>query len=253
MDAKDLGALYMNQSRAINNYLSTGDENNITIYEENLKLAYDTLDRMLVSYTDEQENEKVSQLVAFQTRYDELIQKIIAFKNEGNVVGYTNLLNTSAKTIDNVFSAKLMELDQKQESIVFGGIESIQSEVQNTKIFVVVVAILSILVGVILAIVISRSISRPIVQASAAIKEVAEGNLAIEPLQVKNKDEVGELVESFNLMVKDFREVVGKVQESSQTVAASSEELAASAEESTAASEHVARITQLSAEDSHYN
>ena len=108
--------------------------------------------------------------------------------------------------------------------------------------------ILSILIGVVLAIMISRSISKPVKLAADAIQKVAQGDLHIEPLKVKNKDEVGDLVHSFNTMVQDLREVVGKIHESSFSVAASSGELAASAEESTAASEQVSKMTQSSAE-----
>ena len=62
------------------------------------------------------------------------------------------------------------------------------------------------LIGVVLAIIISRSISKPVKLAADAIQKVAQGDLHIEPLKVKNKDEVGDLVQSFNTMVQDLRE-----------------------------------------------
>lgn len=250
MEAKDLDALYSNQLIAITNFLLTGDGNQFEVYEENLKLANDTILSMQQSFTSEEDLEKVNQLAAFQVRFDEIVRKMVKFKNEGNEVGYSNLLNTSGKTISNVFALKIVELDKTQEEIVFTGVEQIDNDVKTTQITMIVVGILSIIIGIILALIISRSISRPIVKVSSAIKEVSEGNLGMDPLEVKNKDEVGEMVQSFNIMVKDFREVVEKVQESAQTVSASSEQLAASAEESTAASEQVATLTQRSAEGS---
>ena len=87
--------------------------------------------------------------------------------------------------------------------------------VANTKEFVVYLGIFSILIGVVLAIMISRSISKPVRLAADAIQKVAEGDLRIEPLKVKNKDEVGDLVQSFNTMVQDLRGVVGKIHGSS--------------------------------------
>lgn len=250
MAAKDLDALYSNQVESITNYLLTGSDSYIESFEENLQLANDTILSMQQSFTSENDLEKVNQLAAFQVRFEELVRKMIKFKHEGNEVGYTNLLNTSGKTISNVFNSKIIELDETQEKIVFSGIDQINSDVKTTKVVMIVVGLMSIIIGIILALLISRSISRPIVKVSTAIKEVSEGNLGLEPLQVKNKDEVGEMVQSFNVMVKDFREVVEKVQESAQTVSASSEQLAASAEESTAASEQVATLTQNSAEGS---
>lgn len=250
MAAKDLDALYSNQMKSITNFLLTGQDSYLEVYEENLKLANDTILSMQQSFTSDEDLEKVNQLAAFQVRFDEIVRKMIKFKNDGNEVGYTNLLNTSGKTISNVFAAKIVELNKTQEEIVTTGVEHINNDVKTTQGIMIVVSILSVIIGIILALIISRSISRPIVKVSSAIKEVSEGNLSMDPLEVKNKDEVGEMVQSFNIMVKDFREVVEKVQESAQTVSASSQQLAASAEESTAASEQVATLTQRSAEGS---
>ena len=128
------------------------------------------------------------------------------------------------------------------------GSEEVSDAVDNTKKFVIYLGVFSILVGVVLAIVISRSISKPVRLAADAIQKVSQGDLRIEPLKVKNQDEVGDLVQSFNTMVEDLRGIVGKIHGSSSDVAASSGELAASAEESTAASEQVSKMTQSSAE-----
>ena len=250
MAAKNLDSLYGNQLESITNYLLTGNESYIDLYKENVQLANETVGSMQQTFTNEDDLEKLSQLAAFQERFDEIVQKMIRFKNEGNAVGYTNLLNTSGKTIMNVFNAKSAELDLAQEELVSLGINQIDHEVKTTEIAMIVVSLISIIIGIILALFISRSISRPIVKVSAVMKEVSGGNLGIEPVEVKIKDEVGEMVQSFNTMVKDFREVVEKVQDSAQTVSASSEQLAASAEESTAASEQVATLTQRSAEGS---
>jgi methyl-accepting chemotaxis protein len=248
MLAKDLDILYLNQTREINNYLLTGDESYLSQYEDTLKEANETIKLMQEAFVTPEEKETVNQLAAFQLRYDEIVRKAIAFKKAGNEIGYINLLNTSGKTVTNVFQAKIVALDKIQEKIVFSGIESLGVAVKNTKLLVLLIGLVSFIIGIALALIISRTISKPISQASEAIQKVAQGDLQIEPLQIKTKDEVGELAHSFNIMVHDLREVVGKVYESSSSVAASSQELAASAEQSTSASEQVSRMTQSSAE-----
>lgn len=250
MASKDLDALYSNQMEAVTNYLLTGNESYIDLYKENLQLANDAVLAMQQTFTMEDDLEKLSQLAAFQVRFDEIVQKMIKFKQEGNVVGYTNVLNTSGKTIMNVFNAKSIELNETQEAIVLAKINEIDKNVSTTEMTMIVMSLISIIGGILLSLFISRSISQPIVKVSAVMKEVSEGNLGIQPIDIKNRDEVGEMVQSFNSMVKDFREVVGKVQDSAQTVSASSEQLAASAEQSTAASEQVATFTQHSVEGS---
>ena len=248
MLAKELENSYLNQSSSIQKYLLTGDEAYHAQYEDNLKKANDTISLMKKAYDSERDQSIISQLAAFQLRYDEIVKKEVAFKNEGNAVGYTNLLNTSGKTISNVFQAKIEALVKGQKQYMQTGSEEVHEAVANTKNFVIYLGVFSILVGVILAIMISRSISKPVRLAADAIQKVAEGDLSIEPLKVKNKDEVGDLVQSLNTMVQDLRGVVEKIHGSSSDVAASSGELAASAQESTAASEQVTRMTQSSAE-----
>ena len=47
--------------------------------------------------------------------------------------------------------------------------------------------------------------------ASEALQQVATGNLQIKSIPIKNKDEVGDLVDSFNKMVQDLQDVIGKL------------------------------------------
>ncbi len=248
MLAKELENFYLNQSSAIQKYLLTGDEVYIAQYEESLQKANGTINQLMKTDFSERDQKIIKQLAAFQVRYDEIVKKEIAFKKDGNEVGYNNLLSTSGKTISNVFQGKIEALVKGQGQLMQNGSEKVSVSVESTKQFVIYLGIFSILIGVVLAIVISRSISKPVRLAADAIQKVSQGDLRIEPLKVKNQDEVGDLVQSFNTMVEDLRGIVGKIHESSSDVAASSGELAASAEESTAASEQVSKMTQSSAE-----
>ncbi|WP_394233305.1 methyl-accepting chemotaxis protein [Niallia oryzisoli] len=248
MFAKDLQILYFDQSNAIKNYLLTGDKTYVAQYDEYLAQAKETLKNMLKAYNNEKDIEIIKQLSAFQIRNDEIVQKEIKLKNAGDEIGYKNLMNTSGKTISNVFQKKIAELDKGQEKIVFSGIKEASDLVSSTKLFVLVIGIVSVCLGVALSILMSRSISKPIKQAAEVLHKVAEGDLHIKKLKKKSNDEVGDLYDSYNKMVQDLRMVVGQIQESSTSVASSSEELAASAAESTSAAEQVSRMTQDSAE-----
>lgn len=104
----------------------------------------------------------------------------------------------------------------------------------------ITVITLSILIGIIISLYISNIIAKPIAGMAAATKRIAEGDLSVESIKVKNKDEIGELASSFNIMVEGLRGVIRNVLDASQQVAASSEQLSASSQETTAASEEVA-------------
>ena len=202
---------------------------------------------MLKAYHAERDIEIIKELASFQLRYDEIVRKEINMKKEGNVIGYTNLMNTSGKTISNVFQRKIEDLDKGQELLVSSGIEEPPNQRSN-KVICPNFKYSQVLAGLMISIMLSRSISKPVKIASEALQQVATGNLQIKWIPINSKDEVGDLAVSYNQMIEDLRSVLGQIQESSSSVASSSEELAASSEESTSASEQVSRMTQDSAE-----
>ena len=123
MLAKNLQVLYLGESNAIKNYLLTGDEVYISQYDDYLLKANETIKEMLKTYQAERDIEIINELAAFQLRYDEIVRKEINMKKAGNVIGYTNLMNTSGKTISNVFQRKIDDLNMGQELLVSSGIE----------------------------------------------------------------------------------------------------------------------------------
>ncbi|WP_312649247.1 methyl-accepting chemotaxis protein [Proteiniclasticum sp.] len=86
-----------------------------------------------------------------------------------------------------------------------------------------------------------RIISKPIVRMAAAAANIAQGDLTVESINIKNKDEIGALAASFNTMADGLRTLITSISASASVIASSSEELSASAQESALTSEEVAR------------
>lgn len=104
---------------------------------------------------------------------------------------------------------------------------------------VVVFLVVAILLGLSVAFIASRAISRPLKYVTENVKEVAKGNLTIDPITVKNKDEIGELADAFNEMGTNLANLIRQLTSTSETVAASSEQLLAGAEQTTKATEQI--------------
>lgn len=108
------------------------------------------------------------------------------------------------------------------------------------------IILIGILTGIGAALIMARLLVTPILKIVAAAKRISAGDLSVDAIQVKNKDEIKELADSFNEMTNGLRTVIHKVSIAAEQVASSSEELSASAEETAAASEEVAKtINQL--------
>ncbi|WP_342536793.1 methyl-accepting chemotaxis protein [Sporosarcina sp. FSL K6-3508] len=103
---------------------------------------------------------------------------------------------------------------------------------------------LSLAVGAVIIYFFSRSISNPLMALSSQVKQVAQGNLAVDVLEVKNKDEIGILVQGFQQMIHNVRQLITKITITSDEVAASAEQLTAHAEQNTEATEHIVAAIQ---------
>lgn len=71
-------------------------------------------------------------------------------------------------------------------------------------------------------------------------QEMAEGNFHDQPKTIKSHDEIGKLADSFQVMKKKLRILIGSVNTSAEQLAASSQELTASADQSSQAADQIA-------------
>jgi methyl-accepting chemotaxis protein len=83
--------------------------------------------------------------------------------------------------------------------------------------------------AIILALVIGTSIARSIAKILGAAQRMAEGDLS-QQVQVKSRDEMGDLAVAFNLMTSKLNAMMRQVLDSSNQVASSSEQITSSAQ-----------------------
>lgn len=88
--------------------------------------------------------------------------------------------------------------------------------VGSNKIFIttIIILLVVIILGSAVIIIFSKHISAPIKEISSAVDAVALGNLNIETLKIKNRDEIGNLSDSFNVMVKNVNSFISSVKNS---------------------------------------
>ncbi|MEO3946864.1 methyl-accepting chemotaxis protein [Gorillibacterium sp. CAU 1737] len=109
---------------------------------------------------------------------------------------------------------------------------------------VMITSLVAILLAILVAFVLARLIAVPLRRVQKAAQWIADGDLSKEAVQVRNRDEIGELAKTFNEMADNLRVLLKSVAASSEMVAASSEELTASAEQTTQATSQIAESVQ---------
>ncbi|UUZ90289.1 methyl-accepting chemotaxis protein [Paenibacillus sp. P25] len=101
----------------------------------------------------------------------------------------------------------------------------------------------AIVIGLLLALWIVKSITVPLKQLMGSTEKIAGGDLT-EEVAGRSKDELGQLVASVNNMVHQLRGLIGEVVVSSQNVAAASEQISATTEEVAGGSSMQAQAAQ---------
>jgi len=101
-----------------------------------------------------------------------------------------------------------------------------QSNYEAARLTVIALLIASVLVGLVLAQVAARAISRPVQRTVEALKSVETGDLT-ERLEVDSKDEVGQMAAALNKTLDQLSAAMASIGRNSQTLASSSEELTA--------------------------
>ncbi|MDP4169683.1 MAG: methyl-accepting chemotaxis protein [Bacillota bacterium] len=107
-----------------------------------------------------------------------------------------------------------------------------------------IILVLAIILGLAVAFIVARMISRPLVRVTKNLQQAAAGDLTMDPVQVKNKDEIGVLAQSFNAMGTSLANLIRQIRSSSHMVATASEQLLASSEQTSRAAEMISSSIQ---------
>ncbi|MGO4499194.1 methyl-accepting chemotaxis protein [Paenibacillus sp. 2RAB27] len=116
-------------------------------------------------------------------------------------------------------------------------------EIHSVNFTLIISCIIDVLLGIGIALLLSRIIIGPINVLMNVAQSIAGGDLT-RTITSRSKDEVGKLTDSFSRMILNLQELIREVNASSQDVADSSKQLSASAEETSAASNEIATSIQ---------
>lgn len=123
----------------------------------------------------------------------------------------------------------------------------VKSTLKNTIATFIAIMAFAIALGIFIAFVITKGITKPLNRFVEIAKKIAQGDLT-ESVEIKSKDEVGELADAFNEMIENLHKLISQINQISGNVAATAEQLSAASQESSAASEEIsATISQVAA------
>ncbi|MGO4733300.1 methyl-accepting chemotaxis protein [Paenibacillus sp. 2KB_22] len=174
------------------------------------------------------------------SKYYEFAQNIMTLTRQGNNSEITRLMQDTAPDLIGEFEAIVNNMEKHQQDSMNTGIVNANLQIAQVLRWITIIGVASILIGTLVAFIIGRLISLPVAAVAQAASRIADGDLTGEPIAVRNKDEIGDLAQAFNIMSRNLRTLIHQVGNSAEHVAASSEELTASTEQTSTATEQVA-------------
>ncbi|WP_426139683.1 methyl-accepting chemotaxis protein [Pseudomonas sp. DWP3-1-2] len=181
------------------------------------------------------------------TAYLAVSKDLLAFSLQGQENQARDLLRGESKRHFDLLTSSLQKMVQLNDEGAAKASERGTELYLNARMSIIGGLIVALLVGLGLALFISRIISRPLKQAAAVAEQLAEGNLNAR-IEVSSKDETGMLLLAMQNMVGKLSHIIGEVRNAADNLASASEEVSATAQSmSQATSEQAASVEETSA------
>ncbi|RCW65305.1 methyl-accepting chemotaxis protein [Saliterribacillus persicus] len=218
-------------------YILYGDPNYKERFDSYTEQSVE-IEKEIQTYSDsEQLTELIEASVAWHQDTVDNIYNAYENGNEAEAEAY--LQNFTAPEAERIMKG-LSELVNKREELILSAGNDLSAQNTLNNFIGFVFAILLIVIAIIIALIVAKMITKPIVLVKNQMNDIAAGNLKVEPIEVKSKDEIGQLVVSMNQMQTSLKNMVEEMQEVSDTVTQQSNELTQSSNEVKEASDQVA-------------
>ncbi|WNB91317.1 HAMP domain-containing methyl-accepting chemotaxis protein [Bacillus sp. NEB1478] len=238
-NAKEIELMATIQNNSIREYLLDQSSDSKSKLEE----ASAKIDQLVV------ETLKMVKAEADKNRLEKIQTLNTDYKNESNRV----LLNSSSSMeAANTYASSTLfpigkemikvtdEMANRQDNLMAEGKMDVAAAEKQVVSIITILGIAIVIAAVVIGYIISRMIAKPVVKMADMLNDIADGDLTMDPIQIKNKDEIGMLAEGINHMGMNLAGLIRQVRATSEQLAASSEELSASADQTSLATEQIA-------------
>jgi methyl-accepting chemotaxis protein len=248
IDLTQMASLFRAKDIIILDYSNTPRESLVKEYEK-VEKEFADLQAQIESKMDTEDLKFVFDLIKRNNQQldDGFKNVIIPNMQQGNreeaVAGIVKISGPRTSTTQ-LFDTLKDEVDKVRAIKILSAHENIKN---STKILIFSI-ILAVILGSTIVFFISRSISRNLKNVVDVTNRISKGDLNVEVLKYKGKDEVGQLSESINKMLYKLQDMIREITESSYKVDEESNDLKKIASEVQQSSEQIAStMEQMSA------
>ncbi|MGG3889756.1 methyl-accepting chemotaxis protein [Metabacillus fastidiosus] len=244
VEFKELQVIAKRETISLRGYLLLGNEQSLQDFEITRAEYKEKSEYLLEILEISQSIQMLKELNQIENEYAQFAEQVFELKRQNDTDAVNALISSQGPDIINKFDEQLNKLSTFQDDLLEKGSKDASEKVADTKVDILVLGILAVLIGIGIAIFIGRLISKPVIEIADAANKISNGDLTVDNIKVKNRDEIGDLANSFNQMAGNLRVLIEKVSLNSIQVASSAEELTAGAEQTTQATHQIATSIQ---------
>ena len=235
----------LKQLTLVENYL-LGDTESLDQIEEVQEKLHNTTQTLEESLIREETQALLKSVIEDIEELDQSVNQTITLyntKDEATAIDYymKEVKGNSTQTIKSTgelssLVSTLFDLAKKEAS----------DKAQQSLMISIVILLFAVAIGISTSFILNRIIAIPLKNLQVNVEKIAHGDLTVPTLEVKSKDEVGQLTISFNTMKDTLKNLIAQLCESSTHLRTSAEELSASTEEVTASSVEIEQLFEQS-------
>lgn len=234
---------------AISSYVLFKTQEFVSQRDESTANATELINEMGETFSYTNGSVIVEEIKQLHMQFSEMVDEISYSLMRANETQNRNLLR-EANDINLQIMNKATELKESQKLEMQKSRDELLQLTNFIHLLTFIFIGLAVLISLLIGSFISRSIGIPVRRMTAAIERIATGDLTVEHVNIRNKDEIGMMANAFNKMTDDLKNLLEQIRFSSHQLAAQAEQLSASSEESLASSEMVASASEKNMRDS---
>lgn len=237
------------QGNYIRSYMLEPDDVTIQKLEEQEQLIQAKITELDKIFTSETTQEQMKIIKTNQAIFEKAALEIINTYNPDDLQSAIDILRTRAHPAREAIQQAVHDIALYEEQ----QIQIVRTELSNAEnvssIIVLSISVISIIFSFIVVFFMTRAITIPVNKLATAANVIATGDLRQKNIEVKTKDEIRNLANSFNVMKFNLRSLINNVAKNVEYTTSSSAELSASTDEVFLSSSDIAKRIQLMAKD----
>ncbi|MGA8153952.1 MAG: methyl-accepting chemotaxis protein [Terriglobales bacterium] len=226
------------QSAAVRGYLLTGEYDSLNLLNQQRKEFADHMDAVAKMLVTDEGKKAHARISSAGERYTAVLNQEMQLRGSGQTKEAVSLaFSPETKQVETELSASIDDFLTLSDKLQGKALEEQNAIVASSKTMALILALAAFVVGIVVAVFLTRSITSAVSRMLTMIQEVAANNLTVADMAIKSQDEIGQAGIALNKMKNNLHEVIQSISATAIQVAGASEELSSTSQQITANSE----------------